>query len=237
MDYINLNDMTGYMHYHAPRYKVLHKLIHDYNFDKAKILDIGNSKFSEMLSELINCQVDELGFNKDSNRSFGKTIQFDLNEAQNRELWRKDIGLYDIIVFAEVLEHLYTSPCLVLKFLYSLLNKNGKLIIQTPNAAAIHKRLKLLWGINPYMLIRENNSDPGHYREYTKRELINYAIESGFEIEGFSFCNYFDYKYTNHQSDIINKAKHMGIINFMFSICPPDFKPGMTLILNKRNDS
>src|SRR5205823_6516869 len=108
--------------------------------------------------------------------------QFDLNDAQSEDTWRRDIPRYDVVVMAEVIEHLYTAPELVLGFLKTLVADNGLVIIQTPNAAALSKRLKLLFGRNPYELIRVDTTNPGHFREYTSRELIRIAEGAGFEV-------------------------------------------------------
>ena len=78
---------------------------------------------------------------------------------------------YDLVVFAEVIEHLHTSPVHTLAFVRGLLADAGVLILQTPNAASLPKRLKLLAGRNPYELIRADGGNPGHFREYTLAEL------------------------------------------------------------------
>jgi hypothetical protein len=54
------------------------------------------------------------------------------------------------IVFAEVIEHLFTAPELVLAYLHELLVPRGQLLLQTPNAASLRKRLKLALGRNPF---------------------------------------------------------------------------------------
>lgn len=87
-----------------------------------------------------------------------------------------------MVVFAEVIEHLYASPRLVLRFLHHLLSGAGVLLIQTPNAASLTKRVKLLAGSNPYEKIREDATNPGHFREYTASELREYASSEGFEV-------------------------------------------------------
>ena len=48
--------------------------------------------------------------------------------------------MYDAIVFAEVLEHLHTSPTLVLQVLTSLLKPGRLLVVQTPNAVALPRQ-------------------------------------------------------------------------------------------------
>lgn len=232
-NYIESKDV-GYLRYHRPRYELLVELIEKNYYHGMKILDIGNSQFSEIVAKLFKCQVNELGFIEDKEREHGKIFQFDLNDSQDQSLWRKDIGSYDMIIFAEVIEHLYTSPSLVLNFLYSLLEKDGQLIIQTPNATVLHKRLQLLLGRNPYMLIRENKKDPGHFREYTKKELVAYATASGFEVEEAFYGNYFDYRYTDAPMNKGDKTEYLAIFNLIYNLCPPSLKPGITLILRKK---
>ena len=139
-----------------------------------------------------------------------------------------------MIIFAEVLEHLYTSPKFIFEFLYSILNKNGVLILQTPNAVAIHKRLILLLGKNPYMLISEQKNDPGHYREYTKGELVKYARNSGFLINKIGFRNYFDYQYSFIRKRQGKKKPILKIVNIFYALLPGSLKPGITMVLSKK---
>ena len=91
--------------------------------------------------------------------------RFDLNDAQYRERWIRTPPIH-LAVMAEVLEHLYTAPTLVLGFAYSLMEPGGILIVETPNAASLKKRLRLLVGRHPYEMIRENAVNPGHFRPF-----------------------------------------------------------------------
>lgn len=222
-----------YLYYHAKRYETLVELVSKYYSRDNRILDIGNSFFADIVSILFKCQVDELGFLKDSTKTFGNQIQFDLNDCHDKSLWRTDTGLYDIIVFAEVIEHLYTSPDEVLDYLYSLLNENGVLILQTPNAVVFHKRIQMLFGMNPYMLIGKDRKNPGHFREYTKSELKAYARNCSFTVDHFYYENYFDYQYTLLQNAKGKKNKYLKLISLFYSICPPFLKPGITMVLSK----
>ena len=51
---------------------------------------------------------------------------------------------YDVVVLAEVVEHLYTSLSIVLSWVAGWLRPPGFVVIKTPNGAALHKRLRLL---------------------------------------------------------------------------------------------
>jgi 2-polyprenyl-3-methyl-5-hydroxy-6-metoxy-1,4-benzoquinol methylase len=99
--------------------------------------------------------------------------------------------LYDLVVMAEVIEHLPVSPSHVFSFLASLLRPGGYLLLQTPNACSLSKRLKMLIGRNPFELIRDDLHNPGHFREYTMRELAGYAGAAGFNVRRVTTANYF----------------------------------------------
>ena len=147
---------------------------------------------------------------------------FDLNDSQIREKWIK-VPESQIVVMAEVLEHLHTSPVLVLEFLKSCMAKGGYLILQTPNAASLKNRISLLLGKNPFEMIRENPDNPGHFREYTMKELMRIAEKSGFKVSGFSFKSYFNPR------NRIEKI-YISITNLL----PKPFRNGITIILMKK---
>lgn len=153
-----------------------------------RLLDVGNSFQTVLLKELLPySQVDTIGF-YDYRFSAGEAsshMEMDLNDAYYPEKWPKLQGEgYDLIVFAEVLEHLYTSPEQVFNCLRTLLRSGGRILVQTPNAAALKKRLKLLRGKNPYEQIRLERTNPGHFRELTVGDLKRYADKCGLEVEG-----------------------------------------------------
>lgn len=197
------------------------------------VLDIGPSYFTELL-RLAFPRDTVLTLRLDSAESRGGHLPnavrhkdqahfyFDLNDAQYRDRWIK-LPSVDIAVMAEVLEHLYTAPTLVLAFVHSLLLTGGILIVETPNAATLKKRLKLLFGENPYEMIRENARNPGHYREYTKRELHQIAATVGFEVLDCVLSNYFSH-------DSSKRALERVLRN----LAPPNLKRGITLVLRKR---
>ena len=181
---------------HRRRYEWLLKFMAPYvPSEDVRMLDIGRSHLTELVHQRFQAPVDSLGFAADHPEASGTHYSFDLNHAQDRERWRTDLPRYDLIIMAEVIEHLYTSPSLVLAFIKSLLKPNGVLIIQTPNAAALRKRLELLLGRNPYELIREDATNPGHFREYTARELQEFAAGLGLRVDRCVYEVYMDYRF------------------------------------------
>jgi SAM-dependent methyltransferase len=77
---------------------------------------------------------------------------------------------FDLVIFTEVLEHVPAPPSQVLREVRRVIRKGGKLILSVPNIAALHCRLKLLFGVQPL-------SDPDlpipHLHEYTMKEITS----------------------------------------------------------------
>lgn len=234
-------DDTGYLAYHAPRYAYVMDVLARHGLGPgAKLLDIGPSRLTGLLGERFGCRVDTLGFGDDGPRGDrrghleGRHFAFDLNRAQEQETWRRDLPVYDFVVCAEVLEHLYTAPQLVLAFLRTLLTDGGLLLLQTPNAASLPKRVKHLLGRNPFDMIRVDSRNPGHYREYTRRELLDLAPGLGFRVEMCSTGFYFDARFVHGVSGEGTGRSRVGALkNLVYPRLPPSLREGITLVWRK----
>lgn len=221
-----------YLQYHYRRYefllrkvtKIIVKIQDRLRNEPLKILDIGPSFQTEILRKVFpKAIVNTLGFedSKFKPRPQDRHFQFDLNDIQDQERWPK-IKRQDIIIMAEVIEHLYTSPVLVLKCISTWLKNEGYLIIQTPNACALYKRLVMLIGKNPYEMIHETRINPGHFREYTIEELISIGNKSGFTPVEYTICNYFNSTAIRHK-----------LCDALSSIFPSRFRQGITICFKK----
>ncbi len=195
-------------------------------------LDIGPSFFTELLRvSFPQDKIMTLGYDfpesrgghfpMDTAHDNRQHFHFNLNDAQFPDRYISTPPA-DIAIMAEVIEHLYTAPTLVLRFVRTLIRSGGFLIVETPNPASLKKRLKLLWGKHPYEMIRENVENPGHFREYTKGELCAIAKSAGFEVSGCELSNYF-----SHDS---SKA---SILRLLRSHGPSSLRRGITMILRK----
>jgi len=138
------------------------------------LLDIGPHFLTELMHRSFpGVALDTLGFRNPRvyrEEHVRAHLQFDLNDAQFPERC-PDFGEHDVVVMSEVIEHLYTAPDLVLRFVKRLLKPGGFLVVQTPNAVALEKRVAMLRGSNPFEMIRHSRDNPGHFREYTAYEL------------------------------------------------------------------
>lgn len=222
----------GYTAFHAPRYVSLLRLLDDYVTPESALLDIGRSRLTELLHERYRLPVDALGFVGNEPSPEGRNWWFDLNLAIDPREWRTDLPSYDVIVMAEVIEHLRTPPRHVLAFLRTLLSPGGVLVIQTPNAVALHKRLEMLLGRNPYEQLRDQENDPGHFREYTKRELCDMLVASGYRIERWYAADYLDYRYVHHEGhdDIGPRSPVGAALNTIYRVTPRSLRPGQTVV-------
>lgn len=231
------NEARIYLQVHSKRYNYLLSLVqHFRNSFSAKeisILDIGPSFFTQMLKEqFLHDKILALGFAHPNSRGgqFPPQLQlsneeffpFDLNDAQFPERWIK-LPANEIVIMAEVIEHLHTAPTLVLKFLKTIVKPNGYLIIQTPNAVALAKRIMFMLGRNPFEIIRENIDNPGHFREYTLKELRQLAENAGFAVVLTECKSYFNAR---------NSLEKLYIT--VTNILPASLRTGITMVLQNK---
>ncbi len=185
-----------------------------------KILDIGTGFEVDLLRHVFKVPIHTAGFYHAGWPVLEgeKFYELDLN---NTELLDNVVNQkYPIIIMAEVIEHVHTAPELVLAEVKKWLEPNGVLIIQTPNAVSLPKRLKMLLGIQPFEKIRPNKLNPGHFREYTLTELHNILAEVGLEVLYSSRKNYF--------------SPNNTLLQFLYSLeflWPPSLRTGITVVV------
>ena len=223
-------ESVAYARMHAPRYEILlgavQAAITASGGGPVGLLDVGPSFQTEAIRELYPAvRVDSLGF-ADARfpppRDGERHIDFDLNGSDDPTTWPVT-GPYDVIVCAEVIEHLHTSPAHVFRLFASLLRPRGRLVLQTPNAAALSRRFWLLAGRNPYEPIREDKRQAGHFREYTEAELRTLLDARGFDVTEMRLANYF---LTGSRKNRV-LVRHGGLL-------PAALRQGITVTATKR---
>ena len=143
----------AYTAFHRPRFEFLIEVLRSCGASAgSRILDIGTSQLTSLIATAFGIRVESMGLESEAETKQFVHHRFDLNALQDRT--GAALGPYDIIVFAEVVEHLYTAPELVLPYLRELLVPGGALLLQTPNAVALRKRAKMVLGVNPFERIR-----------------------------------------------------------------------------------
>jgi SAM-dependent methyltransferase len=98
-------------------------------------------------------------------------------------LYKKYLGRqFDIIIFAEVLEHLPVSPLRVLQFLLRHLSLQGYLILTTPNLYTRDTLRKVALRINPQPAFPPHyriDQYRGHIRLYCMSEMLELIDSAG----------------------------------------------------------
>jgi hypothetical protein len=225
----------AYAAFHRPRFAFIVDTLRAYGAGGRRVLDIGASPLTAALPAELGVTLDSLGLEPDHVADGARHHQFDLNDAQHPERWRRDIGPYDVIVFAEVIEHLYTAPELVLAYLRELLVPDGLLLLQTPNAVSLRKRAKMLLGRNPFERLRADRGNPGHFREYTAGELRELLTAAGFTVERTWLEHYFDARYARHERGDEPPRPIAGAIkNAIYRALPPPLREGITVAARKK---
>jgi trans-aconitate methyltransferase len=189
-------DGIPYLQYHRRRYEYLMdhvgRLLEGFT-GRARVLDIGMSHQTLLLRALHpEAELETLGYydHRFPRMEEVRHTDYDLNDAADEARW-PEMEPYDLIVLAEVIEHLYAPPTRVLRMLRRLLRPGGALLIQTPNAVNLRRRLALLRGHSPFEMIRDDMRNPGHYCEYTVENLMELARAAGLETGEYAVRNYF----------------------------------------------
>ncbi len=111
-------------------------------------------------------------------------------------------------------------PPTLLAYLRRFLAPDGRLILQTPNAVALPRRVRMLAGRNPTEPIRPDRFDPGHFHEYTVAELTEAATAAGWRVQSTNLANYF-----------ANCGRPRAAYNRLVGRLPRSLRGGITLVL------
>ena len=220
--------------FHKRRFEYILQILDSLNAENLNVLEVGVSNFSiEVYKKCRNLTTMDLCGRShvvDEVLQNAPHILFDLQDLQRMQEYASP-QKYDIIIFAEVIEHLVIAPEHVMKFLHSLLSDDGKIILQTPNLTHIFNRLNMLRGVSPFDRMRPETdvgASHGHVREYTKKELIEICTAVNLKVLHHDYKNYFD-------SASSFRPPVYQIIKFLMTITGivPSFRGGQTLLLVK----
>lgn len=147
----------------------------------ARVLDVGCSSgnFGAVLIHEKRCKVVGLDIDKQDI----KKAQANLSAAHVRNIETDDIadlGLFDVVVFADVLEHLM-NPVAALEKVKTVLKKGGRIAFSIPNMAHISIRLQLMEGFFEYTPI--GVLDRTHLHYYDELEVKHIFAEAALRID------------------------------------------------------
>lgn len=175
-----------YLRHHAARIAYTVNLVQQLQRDHGArtLLDVGPHLLTTALHRLLPSKlaISTLGWCNPRMAPPGvaqRHIPMDLNTCDSTAIACDE--RFDIIVFAETIEHLTIAPGVVLRALAGLLSPTGTLVVMTPNAVSLVKRLKMLAGRHPYEPLRDDRCNPGHFRESTMAELLAFGHQAGLQ--------------------------------------------------------
>ncbi|MBI2685239.1 MAG: class I SAM-dependent methyltransferase [Acidobacteria bacterium] len=221
-------DAAPYLEYHRRRYQFLLESVDrtlrnqtPREGEPPRVLDVGMAYQTCLVKQLFpDVELATLGFfDYRFPRMEGvQHTQFNLNAAAEESEWPA-LEPFDLVLLAEVIEHLYVPPTRVLKMLRALLRPGGVVLIQTPNPVNLARRLALLRGRSPFEIIRDDPSNPGHYCEYTVEDLMHIAAMAELEVVDYSVSNYF--------------GTRKALYDFVCALLPGRMAEGITMLLRR----
>ncbi|HEX8650898.1 MAG TPA: methyltransferase domain-containing protein [Pyrinomonadaceae bacterium] len=166
----------------------------------ARLLDVGcfngylSLLFKQLGYDVVGTDACEL---EDRQAVFAKAgIEFmyaNLNELE--PFAQPTIKPFDIIIIAQVIEHILNHPLGLLRSLMQIMRPGGIMILTTPNPVTVMGALRVLtgrsslWGTNDFILEPKINAGriitkaDIHYREYTDAELRYMINGAGLQVE------------------------------------------------------
>ena len=164
----------------------------------------------------VGCNSGYLGSISNENCFYG--IEIDKNKAKEaKKVYKKvlignieklinltlQLPKFDIIVFADILEHLIYPKKALIYFIQNFLKDNGKVVVSLPNIAHLSIRLNLLFGRFNYT--NAGILDKTHLHFYNKRSADKLVNEVGLKIIKIAYSS-------NRLGWLINKVTFLGTL-------------------------
>jgi SAM-dependent methyltransferase len=101
-------------------------------------------------------------------------------------------GSFDLVLCAEVLEHLGLDPLFMLGEINRVLKPHGQLLLTTPNVVSARNVVKAFLGYSPYFYASFTLNRDRHNREYSPAEVRSLLAHAGFEMANFFTRDVYD---------------------------------------------
>ena len=147
----------------------------------SRVLDVGCGAgwTAKELRDKIGCEV--IGVEPNETRAeVARSNGIEVHVGYLEDLRIEDVGLFDIVLFGDVLEHL-SDPHSVLCVAKKYLRPGGSVVITVPNVAHWTVRLELLRGRFDYQAL--GIMDATHLRWFTEKTLRQLLENAGYRVD------------------------------------------------------
>jgi 2-polyprenyl-6-hydroxyphenyl methylase/3-demethylubiquinone-9 3-methyltransferase len=216
----------AYFNFHKRRYLRMARTIASRVQPGAVILNIGSHYLhTSLLFKFIGYQVYsmdvglfwQVGFVKERADVYdlANVIEDDLATFESHQGIRDK---YDVILFAEIMEHITFNPVLFWKTVYHILKPTGLIYISTPNSLNLYNiartlaRIVTLRGVGlPIGSIFESVTYGHHWKEYSASEIRKYfqMLSDDFKVNT-SFYHYRDANFDGFSSSFFSILSVIG---------------------------
>ena len=150
---------------------------------QGRVLDIGSGQFAVLCRHLLGCTADVLDIDTRSAGALeANGIGFHALDL-SREVFDAPRP-YDLVIMAEVIEHVPTPPHVVFSNLAPAIEPGGHLLVTTPNLYRLRNLVRLATGrrVFDYFLVPGPDQPLGHFLEYSQEQLDWHVRQAGFEL-------------------------------------------------------
>jgi 2-polyprenyl-6-hydroxyphenyl methylase/3-demethylubiquinone-9 3-methyltransferase len=192
------NDIT-YFNYHRRRFQLMGETVLSITPPGSTILDIGSHYLhTSLLFKLLGYNVTPMDVSAFGNLDFvqeraqknGLSITIEDNLEKMHQLSQVD-NYFDLIIFAEIFEHITFNPISFWKRIHELIKHNGKIYLTTPNSITIYAIARTLYNLLSFKGIGIGVNDifayvtyGHHWKEYSAYEIHRYfkLLNEGFAV-------------------------------------------------------
>ena len=149
--------------------------------ERARVLDVGcgSGAVSTVIRRLRNARL--VGVEPDSERAqVARDRGIEVIQGYLSTELLEQLGRFNVVVFADVLEHL-PNPSALLQLGCCALERDGAIVISVPNVAHWSVRWELLRGRFDYE--KHGIMDATHLRWFTANSLVNWLRNNGLQVE------------------------------------------------------
>lgn len=165
--------------------KIRIKIVLEFIGKNKRVLDIGcydgyiTEKIKNQNNEVVGIDISKEGVRLCVERGIN-CIEYDIEKS-----FPFNDKSFDVVFGGEIIEHIFDTDAMIQE-IRRVLKPNGFLILTTPNIAALTKRIRLLFGKNPFIeigLISDDGMSAGHIRYFTINSLKKLLNRNDFIID------------------------------------------------------